>query len=32
VRELFDLDDGAPAEADAADVDEDNVRPLKRWA
>jgi glutamyl-tRNA reductase len=32
VRELFDLDDGAPAEADAADVGEDNVRPLKRWA
>jgi glutamyl-tRNA reductase len=32
VRELFDLDDGAPAEADAADAGGDNVRPLKRWA
>jgi glutamyl-tRNA reductase len=31
LRELFDLDDGTQAEADAA-VGEDNVRPLKRGA
>ncbi|MCW3047975.1 MAG: glutamyl-tRNA reductase [Solirubrobacterales bacterium] len=32
LRELFDLDDGTHAEADAADVGQDNVRALKRRA